>query len=402
MKIIHIAQGHKKPILIKGDKPSSDIIDKVVHSQLKVAIAIKLHLPCPVVNERTGYNQERFTSRNIKKAFPTGIPTQFNQLTNEQKRMLYEEGAAQILYDIGKIPILYRSYSTKMAARMEQVLNNPIDISDMPTSVACFKLEQKSNELDALSAERELEAIQYAEEAAFKKYSTFDGAKVIIVYGASHNFKPYCEERGYDHEIIDCWNKSPSRDPWRRMLRSGVFAACTSGFLILMGVGLAVAFCGFATMAVIVANLTIPGCALIAIATLGFAFGMGALIGWLTDSKNALPPHPPIAIATDPSNTNQELSSSARMQKRLTELRMIQMIKEREIRKEKMEAVKLRAHNLEMQEKAGLHKAPLSPIDISLFGLRPGSPRINDESSNVGRSMCNDSYANFLQHWHRS
>jgi len=184
MRIIHIKQLHKLPFEIKA---SSEVLNATIHSQFMVAQELKKHTRCPILREGL-YEDASDASSNplsdvAKMFFPKGFPTNFHELTSLQKEFLYDQGATFTLFYLGEIPSLYKSIHR--------------DVSDI------FDNQIAEGAYEKISAPREIEAIECAKEAAINYFGKKDDATVIIVFGGFHDFKPYCDKEGFEHEVVD-------------------------------------------------------------------------------------------------------------------------------------------------------------------------------------------------------
>ncbi len=306
MKVIHIAQTHKDKLFIKEKKPSPKMIDKVAQSQLQVAIAIQKYPGIPIVSEslenemRDGqYYEEsdqdlslilsehmvnQIMKTKIANIFPHGIPTALEQLTVEQRDALYEHGAAMILWFLNKVTILHPCvHSSELKKDMREVFDHPMDIDnpDNPSILEEIEARKILKKVDDLNDRRELEAIECVEVAAYEKYRNLNEGRVLLVYGAAHNFKPYCDARGYKHQYIDCSVKIKKLYSWRNFLLSyGMFSVLMLLGLIIIGIVLTSELGVLTAVATaMVSNLTLPGMILLFVAALGIAFIAGEFIG---------------------------------------------------------------------------------------------------------------------------
>lgn len=117
MKLIHIAQTHKCPL---GTQLSKELFERVVQSQFAVAQAIKQNRPYPVIAE--GLSRDitfsmcsRLVPREIeriKSIFPQGLPENINKLNDQQKEVLYQDGASELRLLLNEIPIIHKSISS--------------------------------------------------------------------------------------------------------------------------------------------------------------------------------------------------------------------------------------------------------------------------------------------------
>lgn len=185
MKIIHLVQQNKLPSWIKS---SPKIIEETVQSQFMIAQEIKKHPGFPVLVEGLSVDVSDVDSINLshvvrKILFPDGFPWSFKKLTPLQKDFLYTEGAARTLFFLGVIPSLHRSTREEISNFIERETSKPLSW-----------LKQ---------AAHEIEAIVCAKKAAINRFQKLDGATVIIIFGSSYDFKPYCDERNFEHEVVN-------------------------------------------------------------------------------------------------------------------------------------------------------------------------------------------------------
>lgn len=185
MKIIHIKQRHKLPFDIKT---SPEFKESTVRSQFMVAQEIRKYPGCPIVAEGCSDDISDATSHLFSEVaqlvFPKGFPTNFDDLTTQQKDFLYDQGAAWVLFFLGKIPSIYKS------------IHKEADITLAQGVLEGFKAEKIYPSLN-------LEAIACSKEAAIKHFNQLDGITVILVYGYHHDFKPYCEKEEIEYETIN-------------------------------------------------------------------------------------------------------------------------------------------------------------------------------------------------------
>lgn len=185
MKIIHIKQRHNLPFNIK---PTDDYIESAAHSQFLVAQSIKKMKNYPILDE--GLCEDILESANLepmssiaRAVFFDGMPDDFDELTSLQKEFLYDYGGAHTLLFLGDIHTLYKSIHRETAKEIDKRIEN-------------------GNFLDML-VPREEEAMSCAKEIAINKFDNLDHATIIIVYGAAHDFSPYCKKEGFIYETID-------------------------------------------------------------------------------------------------------------------------------------------------------------------------------------------------------
>lgn len=184
----------------------------MILSQYKVAQAIKEHPDCPVVLEGLSFHlKSSIETEHFKKIFPKGLPENFEELTSNQKTALCE-GGASILFNLGKISRLYRSvdFNSEVSKGLRKIpthIHNGNLEHDLQASYNRYK------SIMQLTPLREKEAIERAEEAVYldyaekRKVENFILPKkftVLIVYGAGHNFKSLCDDKGFELERVDC------------------------------------------------------------------------------------------------------------------------------------------------------------------------------------------------------
>lgn len=171
VKVIHLAQMHALPSRYKV-KLEADMIAQVLKSQFALIQHILCYKNTPVLVE--GLSNNRNSDRGsmekiLQPIFPEGIPLTLDKFTPLQRDYLYQIGAPCLLYFLGKIDAIYRSIHPNAA----EVIHTIFD-------------------------EREKEAMLCIEEVASLGHTC-----ILLVYGAGHDFSPYCAERGYQYERIE-------------------------------------------------------------------------------------------------------------------------------------------------------------------------------------------------------
>src|SRR3990167_2162191 len=187
MRIIHITQQHKLPFEIK---PNPDYIESTVQSQFKVAHEIKKHPEYPVLVEGLYENICEAASYPFsdvaKMLFTGGFPNNFRDLTDIQKKILYEEGAVRTLFYLGDIKSIHKSIRKDASDTIDEEIS---------------KKKYAHNEHVFLP--RELEAIECAKEAALENFHDLDSAIIFLVYGSAHDFKSHCDREKIEYERVD-------------------------------------------------------------------------------------------------------------------------------------------------------------------------------------------------------
>ncbi|OYV56341.1 MAG: hypothetical protein B7X00_00240, partial [Legionella sp. 21-45-4] len=230
-------------------------------------------------------------------------------------------------------------------------------------------VEVRLNAINALRSQREKEAIECAEEAAFEDKGNIVNSTVIIVYGSTHDFKPYCDEYDHVYERIECSERQyddkhqPKKRNWKPLIVAGTLAD-----FILIGAGASLYFSGIITplmLGAAVATLTLPGAILVGIAALVLVFSVGALIDWLTRDNKTSADLPPPSTAHHNTNAYHKISPATRLVQRTAELTIIaedkRRAKDEQVKKEQKAAKSyewfMRPRNVQ----------PIEVIDPSVF-----------------------------------
>jgi hypothetical protein len=100
-----------------------------------------------------------------------------------QKKFIYEMGAAFALFYLNEIPSIYKTISSKE-------LSDDIDT------------ELKSGNYGSWLSSRQQEAIKRIRETATEHFQKLSQGTILLVCGEKYNFKPFCDEQGFSHEII--------------------------------------------------------------------------------------------------------------------------------------------------------------------------------------------------------
>lgn len=193
VKIIHIGQVHALPF---DQNPPQEFMNIVIRCQISIGQYIMKNPNFLVVKEslKTDYTDLlQFPSwvDGTKKLFPKGFPDNIDDMNELQKKFLYNEGAVYTLFFLGMIPCIYKSIHEDAA---EYVKNNQNSLEKIATNPEInYNL-------------REEEAIKCIKELVIKKdmqTSSNGDITILLVYGAAHDFKPYCTREGFESEFID-------------------------------------------------------------------------------------------------------------------------------------------------------------------------------------------------------
>jgi hypothetical protein len=114
-----------------------------------------------------------------KREFPNGFPKSVEEMTVRQRGLIFAYGATLILYYLGIVKTLNRS----MRAEVKEFIN---------------KLYEDDNLL-RLYAELEKEAMICIDDLVIRE----EPEKIILIFGAIHDFSMDCTKHGYAYEKID-------------------------------------------------------------------------------------------------------------------------------------------------------------------------------------------------------
>lgn len=208
MKIIHLGVYHKffeaehyTQSYLRAMKTL--VYETVVESQFIAAMYLLGHPDIPIVQE--GYSEDVRRSdydampaehdHEFNNAFPKGFPSHIDELTPEQKELLYEHGAVDTLFFLNKIPTIYKSIH--------------VEVADLYIEKVHKKLKKGKGylEIDYINIKREKEVIECCKEAAKENFlGGEENARIIISYGVLHDFEPICNEYGIKHEFVSTVN----------------------------------------------------------------------------------------------------------------------------------------------------------------------------------------------------
>lgn len=196
IEIIHLKQFHKILSIPEYDE-QKEICDKVVKSQFELANYLANNNNAPVVLESLYdiidcNNSYEMCSLTKEVIFSAGLPNSFEDLTYEQKAMLYECGAAITLTYMGVLPKTYPS--------IDRDSSDKIDAEATKLAYEEIYLETTTTEY---FGNREHFALDYAKLAAQDYYGDSTQGKVFIIFGGAHDFSKECNEFGYKHSEID-------------------------------------------------------------------------------------------------------------------------------------------------------------------------------------------------------
>jgi len=189
-RFIHIRQLHANPHdrLFSSDDPLKEC---VVASQLKVAQAIKQYPDCPVLAESLEENInikdcDRELVLRAKVLFPNGIPSNSEELSFAQKKMIYEFGAPDLLLLLGEIPTLHKTVQKEVAANLLK--------------------EALAGNSEIRFEAREQQAVVCAKEIlSSQQCVNQDRPTVLVVFGGLHDFGPFCKAREVSYERVDAF-----------------------------------------------------------------------------------------------------------------------------------------------------------------------------------------------------
>jgi|LauGreDrversion4_2_1035121.scaffolds.fasta_scaffold380560_1 hypothetical protein len=182
MKIYHLKQQHNLPF---GIQATPEYKNNTVRSQMLLADFIKSHPGLPVLTEGL-YEDQKFDescsmmSSAMKTVFPEGIPDKFEDLTELQKDVLYDYGAARVLFFLQTIPAIYKSIHKDECEKIDR--------------------EIEAGHYSLIFHARETEAISCVIEAA--RGTGQEG--VILIFGGAHDFGEKCKAGGIELDEVDC------------------------------------------------------------------------------------------------------------------------------------------------------------------------------------------------------
>lgn len=210
-EVIHLAQTHRLPPDIK---PLPAFKESVIESQIKISAFIKANKDAAVMLESLyedltpGVRQEMLKKKISMAAvaeqiFPHGLPDTPTRLNELQRDFLYEYGAVQVMYYRGDIRHVHRSTSPEEQAKNEAAVKKcgPDRYGEnWPLMI------ERDKELRALIFDaRERIVIDAAQQLKDKGEK-----KIILVYGAAHDFTGSIKEReGFNLTKVDASVRKP-------------------------------------------------------------------------------------------------------------------------------------------------------------------------------------------------
>ncbi len=131
--------------------------------------------------------QGNLTER-LKKAFETGVPNSFEQLTDEQKFFLYRVNASVAAYLLGIVPRLYPAENLTTRIAMDLWNSSIRQRLENNEATAYLALAKDPIYQTLIHAGRETDAIINV--LLFNK-QTGNKKPVLLIFGGGHNFKDY-------------------------------------------------------------------------------------------------------------------------------------------------------------------------------------------------------------------
>ncbi len=193
-RFIHIGQAHRLPFNIP---PTSEYVEEMVQSQLRVAQEIRKFPDCPVLLEGLSENMEAYSSQSCtaliaKKIFPQGIPSTMQEVTSCQKDFIYENGAVFTMWYLGEIRSLYKTIHEEISSAIDR----EVEADSIAGNIAKI--------LPRVVLPREIECLSCVQEVLAEQQSRMQNSStVLVVFGAYHDFLPLCKEAGYSHEKVE-------------------------------------------------------------------------------------------------------------------------------------------------------------------------------------------------------
>ncbi|MBY0377203.1 MAG: hypothetical protein K2Q33_01400 [Gammaproteobacteria bacterium] len=191
MKIIHLKQRHAVARFLSEKPESLMSMELVLESQLQIAEYLrKLKPNTPVFLESSplDHPNKEFITKLVRDHFPNGLPETVSALSEPQKSLLYQNGAADILYYQGLLKDVYQTTTVEYALEVE----TRVRAGDM-SHVIGPREEMAMTFIQALRVARpEVE-------------------EVILVFGRAHNFTELCQQYGFKYEAIDTLFILPSK-----------------------------------------------------------------------------------------------------------------------------------------------------------------------------------------------
>jgi hypothetical protein len=194
MKIIHLKQRHREIVNFTKNQVksiNSEYCERTAESQFLVAQEILKYPEAPIVFE--GIHENLLLSSfchklcvEAKQIFPGGMPSNFHMLNPQQKKFLYWQSGPYTLLFLDLISGLYKSIREKTYIFIDNKLKNS------PIQPDFYKfIVYDLREREAMFCIKEL-------------ISQYHCQTIILVFGAAHDFEPYCIEEGIMHEAVNC------------------------------------------------------------------------------------------------------------------------------------------------------------------------------------------------------
>jgi hypothetical protein len=190
VKLTHLGQMHALPF---GLKPLPETVEAIVNSQIKVANYIKNHPEAIVFLEGltenwTGVPNGFMTHVVTEMLFPMGLPEDAAKLNSLQKEFLSAkngEGSVRILNRLGALKSMYRTISPEESTIIDSKI---------------FEAKTLEEASIYMNEPREKAAMDSIKEVLKDNPHV---KEVILVFGGSHDFSPYCGEYGFEHEKVN-------------------------------------------------------------------------------------------------------------------------------------------------------------------------------------------------------
>jgi hypothetical protein len=181
LEVIHLKQLHALNG-IPHTKATDEQLEAVALSQYRVSQYILQNYKLPVVHEAIDKDMDCIDDKGfcsfIRGAiFPGGLPHSFEDFNKQQKAFLYKYGGATSLLVFDLIPKLHKSITREI---LDAFFNKKIDRETLE--------------------ERVIDNVKQASEQHFQDLSN---NKIILVFGAAHDFRNECTAYGYNLTNID-------------------------------------------------------------------------------------------------------------------------------------------------------------------------------------------------------
>lgn len=184
VKITHVKQCHIFPDATNRQKE-----EEIAPSQFLVAKTIMKNKDSIVVDEGINedhtpehYQQTKSNALSfyhvVRHLFPRGMPDNYSELTAVQKIFLAENGASILLFYFGKISHIYKAHSEIESKENDELYRTGKDIIFFP---------------------REKQAIYWSKKASIQG----NNKKILLVYGAAHDFEEAIEKANIPGVIFD-------------------------------------------------------------------------------------------------------------------------------------------------------------------------------------------------------